>query len=130
MASVASEARLAVSADEAWALLRNPGAAAQAFPGVLTDSRLEGDVRTVRFASGFEVRERIIDIDEARRRIAYSVIEGRFSHHSASMQIVPDGPAQCRFLWFSDFLPNDAEPLVRGLVEQGTAAFKRALEGG
>jgi hypothetical protein len=128
MTSVFSEAALGVSAAASWALLRDVGAAACAFPGVLVASHLEHDVRTVTFAGGTVVRERIIAIDEAQRRIVYAVIEGRFDHHSASMQIVPDGPDGSRFLWFSDFLPNDFESRVRGLVEQGTAAFRRAAE--
>ena len=72
--------------------------------------------------------KRILGIDDVHRRIAYAVVGGRFGHHSASMQILPDGPGRSRLLWASDFLPDEAEPLVRGLVEQGAAAFKRAIE--
>jgi Polyketide cyclase / dehydrase and lipid transport len=128
MASITVEAKIEVSAERAWATLRDVGAADRAFPGVLVACRLEGDVRTVTFANGAVVRERIVDIDEARRRIAYAVIEGRFSHHSASMQIIAEGPDRGRFVWVSDFLPDEAEPLVRGLIEQGTEAFRHAVE--
>jgi hypothetical protein len=31
-------------------------------------------------------------------------------------------------VWISDFLPDETEPLVRGLVDQGAAAFKTAVE--
>jgi hypothetical protein len=126
MASVNSEAQLEVGADQAWALLRDPGAAEKAFPGVLTACRLDGDVRTVTFASGVVVKERILDIDETRRRVAYAVIEGRFSHHGASLQIISNGAHRSGLVWTSDFLPNDLEPMVRGLVQQGTEAFRRA----
>src|SRR4051794_6760244 len=99
MATVTSEATLSTGADRAWALLRAVGAAEQAFPGVLTGCRLDGEVRTVTFANGMVVRERIVSIDETRQRIAYAVIEGLFSHHSASMQMIPDGPERSRFVW-------------------------------
>jgi hypothetical protein len=128
MATVTSEATLLVSAECAWALLRRVGAADEAFPGILTGCRLDDDVRTVTFANGMVVRERIVSIDEARRRVAYAVIEGRFSHHNASMQIIPDGPDRSRFVWISDFLPDDHQDMVRPLVEQGTSAFLRALQ--
>lgn len=120
MASITVEATIEGSAEAAWAALRDVGAADRAFPGVLIASRLDGDVRTVTFGNGAVVRERIVDIDETRRRIAYAVIAGRFSHHSASMQIVAEGPHRSRFIWVSDFLPDDVAPLVRALVEQGT----------
>ncbi len=77
------------------------------------------------FANGMVVRERIVDIDDARRRVAYGVVGGRFDHHSASMQIVPEGEDCCRV---SDFLPDEVDAVMRPLVEQGTEAFRRAAE--
>ncbi len=129
MASITKEMRLNTGADRAWAMLRDVGAAHRAFPGVLTDCRRDGDVRVVTFANGMVVRERIVDIDEMRRRVAYTVVEGRFDHHSASMQVLADGDDRCHFIWVSDFLPNELEPMVRPLVEQGCEAFRRAAEG-
>lgn len=126
MASVMIDARIEVPADVAWALLRDPGAAAAAFPGVLTESRMQDGVRTVVFANGHVLREQIVTVDETRRRIAYAVVGGRFSQHSAAMQILPDGNEACRFAWVSDFLPDEAESLVRGLMQQGAEAFRGA----
>ena len=128
MASIIKEIEVAAGADDAWALLRDVGAADKAFAGVLVASRLDGDVRTVNFANGMEVKERIVNIDEQNRRVAYGVIEGRFTHHHGSMQIQAVGEARCRFIWISDFLPDEAEPMVRGLVDQGAAALQRVLE--
>lgn len=129
MASIIKEVELPTRPDVAWAMLRDVGAADKAFPGVLVSSCLEDGVRTVNFANGMKARERIINIDDDHRRSAYSVIEGRFSHHHASMQILPGTEGGSRFLWISDFLPDEAEPLVRGLVDQGAAAFQQALRG-
>jgi hypothetical protein len=128
MASIIKEIDVAAGADAAWALLREVGAADKAFPGVLVASRLDGDVRTVNFANGMEVKERIVNIDEQNRRVAYGVIEGRFTHHHGSMQIQALGDGRCRFIWISDFLPDEAEPLVQGLVDQGAAALRGVLE--
>ncbi len=128
MALVVRETRLEAAAEKAWAMLRDVGAAARAFPGVLVASRLEGDSRIVTFQNGSVVRERILEVDDARRLVAYSVVEARFSQHHASMQIITEGPDRSRFVWISEFLPHDFEPLVRVLVDQGTAAFRRAVE--
>jgi hypothetical protein len=130
VASIIKQVELEAPADTAWAMLRKVGEADKLFAGVLTSCRLDGDVRTVRFAEGMEVKERIINLDETNRRVAYSVIEGPFSHHHASMQIEPNGEGKSRFVWVSDFLPDEAEPMVGGLVDQGAAALKKTVEKG
>lgn len=129
MASITLEKPLAADADAVWAVLAPTDRAQDAFPGVLTACEQDGDSRTVTFANGAVVKERIIDVDPVRRRIAYGVVEGRFTHHSASMQIVEDGEGS-RFIWTSDFLPADAAAMVGSLMEQGGDAFARTVEAG
>jgi hypothetical protein len=91
---------------------------------------MEGDVRTVTFANGIVVRERIIAVDDEHRRIAYSVLGDRFDQHSASMQIVPADQTSCRFVWISDFLPDERAEVVQALVENGLRALARNIEFG
>ena len=128
MASVTVENELACPAERAWALLADFRSPHKAFAGVLTNARAEDGGRVVTFANGMEVREIMVHLDDARRRVAYAVVGGRFSQHAAAMQIVENGGG-CRFLWTSDFLPDDAAPLVEGLMQQGAAAFARVAEG-
>jgi carbon monoxide dehydrogenase subunit G len=127
MASVTVESELTCPAERAWALLADFENPHKAFAGVLTGARAEDGGRVVTFANGMEVREIIVDLDDARRRVAYAAVGGRFSQHAAAMQVVEDGGG-CRFLWTSDFLPDDAAPLVKGLMQQGAAAFARVAE--
>lgn len=129
MASIRREETIQVSAEQAWAKLRDVGSPHHLFAPVLVDGRIDGDIRTVTFADGMVVRERIVDLDEEGRRVAYAVIDGMFEHHSASMQIIPDGAGRCRFVWISDFLPNESMQLVAPLVEAGSLALVRNLEG-
>jgi len=129
MASVVLERPLRCTAEHAWRLLRNFGAASKAFPDVLTESRAEGEERVVTFANGMVVRERLVTMDHERRRVAYAVVGGRFSQHAAAMQIIEMG-GECLFHWVSDFLPDSFEPMVRGLMEQGAASFARVAEDG
>lgn len=128
MASLIKTVDINAEPETAWALLSDPGAAARAFPGVLTESRLDGDVRTVTFANGLVARERIVTLDPDGRRIAYGVIEGRFSHHSAAMRIEPAGAGRSRLTWTADFLPDEAAAMVGPLMDQGLAAFKATAE--
>ena len=123
MSSIWWEVTIAVPADVAWASLRRVDLAHELFAPVLVDGKISGDVRTVTFANGMAVRERIVDVDEARMRISYTVLDDVFEHHNASMQIVPIDSDSCRFVWITDFLPAGKAEMVRPLVEQGSKAI-------
>ena len=127
MASIHSEKLVQVPAEQAWAALRDTANPHRLFAGVLTDARIDGDLRTVTFANGMVAKERIVDIDDQNRRMAYAV-QGMFDHHSASMQIYPEGATRCRFVWIADLLPNDKAAMVAELMEQGSDALVRNLE--
>jgi carbon monoxide dehydrogenase subunit G len=127
MTSIYRDFVIDASAAEVWRLLRDPCGVARAFAGVLVDATHDGDVRTVVFSSGDKVRERIVATDEARMRVAYTVVGGRFEHHHASMRIVPDGERRCRMIWVSDFLPDAVRPFVEPLIDEGCAAIIRNL---
>ncbi len=129
MVTIAREVSLKLPAGEVWARLKEVGKPHELFAGVLVEGEIAGDVRTVTFANGMVAQERIVGVDEAWMRVAYSVIEGPFSLHGASMQVVAQGDGECRFVWFSDFKPDGLADMVGPLMEQGLAAVKRNLEG-
>jgi hypothetical protein len=129
MASIHQQTAVEVDVNQAWAALRLVGEAHKLFAPVLVDGRLEGDVRTVRFANGMVVRERIIDVDDERRRVAYSVLDGPgMTYHHASMQVVAAGSGRCHFIWITDFLPHGIAGDLSPLIEQGAGALKNNLE--
>lgn len=82
----------------------------------------------VTFADGHVVRERIVAIDDERRRLAYAAVREGLIHHSASMQVFADSDGCSRFVWITDVLPDELTASIRPLVDQGTAALKRTLE--
>ncbi len=115
--------------DRAWAALRDVGNAHRLFAPVLTDARFEGDVRAVTFANGMVATERILDVDSGQRRVAYTVLDGPgLLFHHASMEVVPDGPGTCRFIWITDFLPDAAKPTLLPLIQSGASALRKNLE--
>jgi len=129
MASIHQEVEIDVSADKAWAALHRVGEPQKLFAPVLVEGTLRGDTRTVRFANGMEVQERIIDVDETRRRVAYSALNAPgMTYHHASMQIIETGPRGCRFVWVSDFLPPEAGSNIAPLIDAGAQALKANLE--
>jgi carbon monoxide dehydrogenase subunit G len=127
MASIRKEIPINARATEVWAALRDVGRVDRLFPGVLTGSRLEGDVRVVAFASGLVVREQIVAVDDAERRVAYAVVGGPPTHHNASMQVLAEGEAS-RVVWISDFLSDGLTATIGPLVEEGARALKRHFE--
>jgi hypothetical protein len=129
MASIHREAVLDVGAEVAWAALRDVGNAHELFAPVLTSSREDNGVRTVVFANGMQAHERILDVSDDLRRVAYNAIDGPgLTYHHASMQIEIAGPGRCRFVWITDVLPSEAAAAIAPLVDQGTAALKHNLE--
>lgn len=58
------------------------------------------------------------------------MIDGLFEHHAASMRILPVDEANCRFVWGSDFLPEEKRAAVLPLVREGSRALARNLETG
>jgi Polyketide cyclase / dehydrase and lipid transport len=128
MASIRKEVLVDVPADFAWQAIRDVGAIhTRLAQGFVLDTRLEGDTRLVTFAGGMVARERIVDVDDNARRLAYSVVEGRPSHHNASIQVFADGD-RSRVVWIADLLPHDLAGPIGGMMEQGCAAMKRTLE--
>jgi len=128
MASIRREIVVEVSADVAWAAVRDVGAAHRLFRGVLVDARLDGDARIVTFANGMVLRELIVDVDDEARRLVYASVGGRTSHHNASMQVVPEDAGRSRIVWIADFLPNELEESIAQLMDAGIAAAKSNLE--
>jgi hypothetical protein len=129
MGYVRKEIRVDTNPAQAWAAVRDVGAIHRRLArGFVTDTRLEGDVRTVTFKGGVVVRERIVDVNDVERRLAYSVVEWQTTHHNASIQVYPDGPDHSRIVWIADLLPDELTQLVGQLMDQGCAAIKATLE--
>jgi hypothetical protein len=129
MASIYEQLVVEVGSETAWAALRLVGDAHKLFAPVLVEGQLDGDTRTVRFANGMVVQERILDVDDARRRVAYTVLNGPgMMYHHASMQVVDAGPGRCLFQWTTDFHPPEIGGNLAPLIEEGARALKRNLE--
>ena len=117
------------AADDVWAAVRDVGQAhRRLFPGVLTSASLDGDARTVHFANGMRLRERIVSLDDGLRRFAYAAVGGQADHHQASLQVLPAGGQRCQVVWITDVLPEALAPGIAALVHQGAQVMKQTLE--
>ena len=130
MASIRKEVLIEVAPEQVWSALRDVGALhTRLVTGFVTDCRLEGDARVVTFANGMVARELIVDIDDTGRRVVWSAVGGRLSHHNASAQVFADERGGSRVVWIADLLPHELAPAIATMIEQGLVAMKRTLEG-
>jgi hypothetical protein len=129
MASIHKEMHVDAPPDYVWSAFRDIGAIhTRLATGFVTDTKLEGDTRLVTFANGIVAREKIIDVDDARRRLAYSVVESRPTHHHATFEVLPEGNGS-RVVWIADLLPNELKPVIEQMMDHGMMAMKATLEG-
>jgi carbon monoxide dehydrogenase subunit G len=129
MASIHKEIIIDASPDHVWDALRDFGALhTRLVPGFVTDTKLDGDARIVTFGNGTVAKELIVDVDDASKRVVWSVVGGRFTHHNASVQVFADGQTKSRLVWIADLLPNELEPAIRAMIDQAAAVMKPTLE--
>jgi hypothetical protein len=128
MASIRKEISLSAAPAAIWDVVRDIGAVHTRFaPGFVVDTTMDGADRIVTFANGLVAREVIVDVDDSRRRLAYSVRSERIAHHNASFEVLGDGKGS-RLVWIADVLPESAGATVGAMMEDGIQAAKRALD--
>lgn len=129
MAHIHRETLIDVPVEQVWAALSDVGALhTKLVPGFVADCVHDGGIRTVTFVNGLVARERIIDVDSAGKRVAWSAEGGTLTYYSASAQLFAAGTDTCRVVWLADLLPHEAAPVIAETIEQGLAAMKRHLE--
>ena len=129
MASVRKEIVVHASASDVWAALRDWGALHERLaPGFVTNTRLDGGDRIVTFANGAVVREVLIDLDDEACRLAWSIVDGPYTHHNGVAQVFSEDEHHARFVWTTDLMPDELAPRTAQMMEQGTSAIKKTLE--
>jgi carbon monoxide dehydrogenase subunit G len=128
MATITREITLDATPDAVWEKLRDVGAINELID-FLGEVTVEGDRRACALDGGGELEELIVTVDDEARRVAYSIVESPFgfAHHGASMQALANGNGGTRFLWVSDFKPDDVEPALAEAVDGALASIERAL---
>lgn len=129
MASIQKEISTKASVDQAWAALRDIGALhTRLVPGFVVDTRLEPGERIVTFGNGLTVREPIIDLNDEKKRLAWSSIGGMLTHYNASAQVFAESDGAARIVWIADLLPHEAAPAIDSMMEQGATIMKTTLD--
>jgi carbon monoxide dehydrogenase subunit G len=131
MATVYKEFIVEADAAHVWDALRDFSAVhTRLAPGFLTGCTIDAEgARILTFANGLVAREMLVGIDDAHRRLAYTVTGGQAVHHHATAQVFEEGAGRSRFVWITDVLPDAMAAYIGPMMEQGGAAMKAALEG-
>ena len=128
MASIRKEILLDARPEDVWDAVRDIGALhTRLVPGFVTDTRLEEGARIVTFGNGTVAREVIVSIEDEARRLVWSVVGTRMTHHNASAQVFPDGDKRTKLVWTADLLPNEAAADIRAMIGLGAAAMQKAF---
>ena len=134
MTSIELTIPIDASPGTAWEAVRDFGAVHERLvPGFLTACHPDGEDRVVTFFNGAVARERLVTLDDDRRRLVYSVIDSAIglTLHQASVEVVAatddDGRAGTAIRWVADFLPPELEPTIRSMMETAADTMRRAF---
>jgi len=133
MPCIHKEIRINVPAETVWAAARDYGALhTRLVPGFVTavETAQEADgtpYRTVTFASGMTLKEVMVDIDDAARRIVWTIESPNVRHHNGVLQVFPHGEG-CRAVWIADVLPAAMAEAFAPSMAAGLQAMKEQFE--
>jgi hypothetical protein len=128
MATIHKDIPIDAPPAEVWAAVRDFGAVhTRLAPGFVLEARLEGDVRILTFANGNIAREQLVDCDDQRQRLVYTIASERLKHHNASVQVLADGATGSRMIWTADVLPNEIAPYIDAQMDLGALAMQKKL---
>ena len=110
---------------ETWAFIGDPTTVPRWYPKYVRCD-VEGDERILVSVEGAELRERMMDRDDARRFYAYSVVSGApVASHLASFEVRERGGAST-IVWRTEAEPSDPSvDLEARLVPSQTDALAR-----
>ena len=128
MATIRKEVIIKARPETVWAAVRDVGALhTRLVPGFVTDTKLEEGARVVTFGNGMVARELIVSVEDAERRLVWSIVGGQLTHHNGAAQVFAHEGGS-RFVWTADLLPDAMAPAVGGMMEQAMPIIKATLE--
>ena len=129
MASIRKEIETKARPDDAWAAIADIGALhTRLVPGFVVDTKLEPGARVVTFGNGMVVREPIVTIDGASRRLVWTAEGGRTTHYNASVQVFSRSDESTAVVWIADFLPDAMTGQIAAAMEAGLTVMKKTLD--
>jgi carbon monoxide dehydrogenase subunit G len=128
MATIRKEMEIHASPQQVWEALSDVGALhTRLAAGFVAETEMDANARVVTFVDGSVVREEIVAVDDAARRVVWAIVGQQFHHYNGAAQVF-DHVDGTRFVWTTDLLPDELAPHVDAMMTAGIAAIKRTLE--
>jgi uncharacterized protein YndB with AHSA1/START domain len=129
MATIHKEIEIHAAPQRVWEALSDVGALhTRLATGFVAETRMDGNARIVTFVDGTVVREEIVAVDDAARRVAWAIVGQHLHQYKRAAQKI-DHADGTRFVWTTDLLPDEFAPHVDAMMTAGIAAIKRTIEG-
>jgi carbon monoxide dehydrogenase subunit G len=129
VATIRKEVEIRSSPQRVWEALRDVGALQRLAEGFVVDATMEGNARVVTFGTGMVVREDIVSVDNAARRVVWAIVGQQFHHYNGAAQVFDDDGG-ARFVWTTDLLPDALAGNVEAMMDAGIGAIKKTIESG
>jgi mxaD protein len=127
MADATAEITTTASPDATWKLVGDYFGLADWMPGI-DECVAEGDDRVLSMM-GMTIRERLLERDDAARRVRYSIVDGApVETHEATITVHPDGDGS-RITWDVSATPDEMAGMMQGIYQSSLEAVKAKLEG-
>jgi hypothetical protein len=94
----------------------------------VVDTQVDGNDRIVTFGSGTVLRERIVSVDDEQRRLAWTVVDGPYTHHNGAAQVFAEPDGRTRFVWTADLLPDALAESTAAAMQLGVDTVKTTLD--
>jgi carbon monoxide dehydrogenase subunit G len=129
MAHAAPEIHIDRDPDAVWAVTGDFAGLDTWMPGI-TACELEGDdVRSVYMGEMLAAKEKLVERDDAKREIAYSIVDGAMplDSHLGRITVVADGTGS-KVTWAVDATPDEMAEMLGGIYAGALDALKAHLE--
>lgn len=128
MATVRHHVVVHVPAAAAWELLGDPARVAEWYPGI-TSCEVQGTTRTVTLASGLEMPEELVTLDELQLRFQYSLRLPVVRSHLSTLDVLALDESSCCCVYGVDADPAVMALMIGGNAGDGLERAKAMLEG-
>ena len=127
MASLRHELRIGADADTAWDVVRRPESIPQWFPGI-ESCTVDGPIRVVTTATGMEIPEEILTIDDTIRRFAYRITSPIYRFHLGVIDVIDLGDDDSLCVYSTTAEPDPLALVIAGGTVGALAQIKRIAE--
>ena len=94
------------------------------------DILLEDNIRTFIMDGVGEIKEQIIDLNNEKKTLSYSVIKSPapLNHHLAKILVFSEAENRATLIWTSEVEPDHFEQLIKDGMESSITLIKKILE--